>query len=84
VSASESIIDIDFGVFEMTADADGNPLYYDFDGDNDIDDDDIERVYRIWNKCEGDPEYDRAYDLDDDGCITVLDITPVVNSKYVP
>jgi sugar lactone lactonase YvrE len=75
---------VEFGEFEIPTDADGNPLFHDFDGDGDIDDEDIARVYSLWNICEGDPLFDPFYDLDDDGCITILDITPVVNSKYVP
>jgi hypothetical protein len=49
-----------------------------------VDDQDIEKVHLIWNICwedEDNQDYDPFYDLDDDGCITILDITPVVNSK---
>ncbi|QTA90843.1 DUF4114 domain-containing protein [Desulfonema magnum] len=54
---------------------------YDFDGNSVIDDADIEAVSLLWNVCDGDEGYDPFYDLDDDGCITILDIMPVVNSK---
>ncbi len=50
---------------------------YDFDGDGDIDDLDTGRVSSIWNTCAGNQDYDVFYDLDDDGCITVLDIMQV-------
>jgi len=50
---------------------------YDFDGDGDLDDDDIGRVARLWKTCASDQRYDAFYDLDDDGCITVLDIMKV-------
>ncbi|QTA88132.1 DUF4114 domain-containing protein [Desulfonema magnum] len=82
VLAEEGIVD--FGVPEMPTDGDGNPLFYDFDGDGDIDNDDIERAVSLWNKSEGDPEYDVFFDLDDDGYISVLDIMPVANSKSMP
>ncbi len=53
---------------------------YDSDCDGTTEDD-IERVQAIWNTCIGDPDYDRFYDLDEDGCITILDIMPIVNSR---
>jgi PKD repeat protein len=71
------------GEFGIPAAPDGTPLIYDGDGDGDIDDDDIERVYSLWNVCDDDPEYDAFFDLDDDGCITILDIMPLVNGKSV-
>ncbi|MDM8550848.1 peptidoglycan DD-metalloendopeptidase family protein, partial [Desulfobacterales bacterium HSG2] len=64
--------------------SDGTPLVYDFDGDGNIDDDDIREVTSRWNICEGDPEWNPAFDMDDDGCITILDIMAVSNSRYVP
>jgi hypothetical protein len=54
---------------------------YDFNGDGLIDDADFQPAYEMWNACDGDADYDPFYDLDDDGCITVLDIMPVVNGK---
>ncbi len=54
---------------------------YDFNGDGIIDDSDIEKVSSVWNICEGDEGYVPFLDLDDDGCITILDIMPVVNSR---
>jgi len=54
---------------------------YDFDGDGDVDDDDVGKISRFWNVCKGNQDYDAFYDLDDDGCITVLDIMKVVGSK---
>jgi len=53
---------------------------YDFNGDGIIDDSDIETVSSVWNVCEGDEGYDSFIDLDDDGCITILDIMSVVSS----
>lgn len=83
LSASQGIPP-DLGEFGIPTAPDGTPLIYDGDGDGDIDDDDIERIRSLWNTCEGDPGYDAFFDLDDDGCITVLDIVPVVNGKTVP
>lgn len=54
---------------------------YDFNGDGIIDDADIHRPYAVWNTCEGDADYDPFYDLDGDGCISIMDIMPVVNGK---
>jgi hypothetical protein len=73
-----------FGYPEIPQGADETPLPYDFNGDGKTDDSDIAIVSALWNKCEGDPEYNPFYDLDDDGCISVLDIMPVVNSKNIP
>ncbi|WP_207683030.1 DUF4114 domain-containing protein [Desulfonema magnum] len=72
---------IDFAAPELPKAADGTPLAYDFNGDGSTDDEDIEKVSALWNLCEGDREYDAFFDLDDDGCISVLDIMPVANSK---
>jgi hypothetical protein len=52
---------------------------HDFNGDGVINDDDIEITAELWNKCKGDAGYDPFFDLDDDGCITVLDIMKVGN-----
>jgi hypothetical protein len=82
-ASSGDDLTVDFGMPEIPTDAEGNPLIYDFEGDGDIDDDDIEKVRSIWNTCEGDADYDPFFDLDDDGCITVLDIMPIVNGKSV-
>lgn len=76
--------DVRFGEVEVPANADGGPLRYDFDADGRVDDDDINQVASLWNTCEGDREYNPFYDSDNDGCITILDIAPVSNGKYVP
>ncbi len=73
ISSSDDDLNIDIG--ELIS------LYYDFDGDGDIDDDDIEKISSIWHACEGDQDYDFFYDFDEDGCITVLDIMAIVNNK---
>ncbi|QTA85424.1 DUF4114 domain-containing protein [Desulfonema magnum] len=65
----------------VPTDADGKPLIYDFDGNGKIDDDDIREISSRWNSCEGDPDWNPLADLDDDGCITVLDIMKVSSSK---
>lgn len=54
---------------------------YDFDNNGVIDDADIGNVSALWNVCEGDEGYEPFFDLDDDGCVTVLDIMSVVNSR---
>jgi len=54
---------------------------YDFDGNGEINDADIDAISALWNICDGDEGYEPFYDLDDDGCITVLDIMRVVNSR---
>jgi len=54
---------------------------HDFNGDGIVDDADIKMLSSIWNTCEGDEDFDVFFDLDNDGCITILDITPVVNSS---
>ena len=46
-----------------------------------IDDADIERVSGIWDSCEGDAAYDPFYDLDGDGCVSVLDIMSVAGGS---
>ncbi|MDM8525037.1 DUF4114 domain-containing protein [Desulfococcaceae bacterium HSG8] len=73
-----------FGEFEIPTDADGNPLYYDYTGDNIIDDRDVGKVSKRWNAEAGDADYDPFYDLDGDDYIGILDIMPVVNSKTGP
>jgi hypothetical protein len=76
VSADENL-SFDFGEPEKC-------LEHDFDCNWTVDDQDIEKVHLIWNECrehEDNQDYDPFYDLDDDGCITVQDIMPVVNSK---
>ncbi|QTA84718.1 DUF4114 domain-containing protein [Desulfonema magnum] len=73
-----------FGTPDVPRAADGTPLWYDFDGDGRIDDDDINKAASFWNTCEGDLGYDPFFDLDEDGCISILDIMPVSNSKYIP
>jgi len=57
---------------------------YDFNGDGLIDDADIGPVSDVWNACEGDAAYNSLYDLDEDGCISVLDIMAIVNSDSAP
>jgi len=54
---------------------------YDFNGDNVVDDADISKVSSVWNVCEGNDEYDAFFDFDNDGCVTILDIMQVVNSR---
>ncbi len=68
---------IDFGTPDVPVSESGEPLNYDFNGDGLIDDADIARLSSIWNKCRGDAEFDPFFDLDNDGCITVLDIMQV-------
>ncbi len=60
---------------------DGTPLTYDIDGNGKIDDADIEQFAFRWNVCQGDPEFEPFFDLDDDGCVTVIDLMTVVNSR---
>ncbi|QTA86343.1 DUF4114 domain-containing protein [Desulfonema magnum] len=55
-------------------------LFYDFNGDGKIDDNDIMKVSSRWNVTEESQEYDPFYDVDDDGYIGIIDIMPVVNS----
>ncbi len=84
VSASlfSDTLTVDFKEPEVPQGVSGAPLTHDFDGDADIDDDDIGKVSSIWNTCKEDQEYDAFYDFDDDDCITILDIMRVVvNSK---
>ncbi|MDM8525038.1 DUF4114 domain-containing protein [Desulfococcaceae bacterium HSG8] len=81
VSFSEDDLVAGFGDFDVPRASDGTPLTYDFNADGIINDEDIELVSSIWNTCEGDPEYDEFFDFDNDGCISILDITRVVNSK---
>jgi len=78
---SDEELIVDFGQPEIPTASDGTPLLYDFDADGRIDDKDIGRVSSLWNTCEGDPGYDPFFDLDDDGCLTILDIMRVVNSR---
>lgn len=49
-------------------------LFGDFDGDGDVDFDDIMLVASRWNTAVGDADYDPTYDLDDDGDIDIVDI----------
>jgi hypothetical protein len=74
---------IDFSTPEIPKSSNGTPLVYDFDADGIMSDGDIEKVSAMWNLCEGDPDFDSFFDFDEDGCITVLDIMPVANSKDV-
>ncbi|OQY59471.1 MAG: hypothetical protein B6245_06495 [Desulfobacteraceae bacterium 4572_88] len=68
----------DFGVAFSSA---SFQLYYDFDRDGDIDDNDLfEKLGSMWDTCIGDQDFDAFYDLDNDGCITVLDIMKVSSS----
>ncbi len=73
ISLSSDGLNVDFAVPENCG--------YDFDGDGDIDDDDVGRISRLWNVCKADQDYDAFYDLDDDGCITVVDVMKVAGSK---
>jgi len=81
VSFRDGALSIEAAAPALPADADGKPLYYDFDGDGKIDDKDIEKVRSRWHSKIGDDDYDPFYDLDNDGEISVLDITAVVNNK---
>ncbi|MDM8525513.1 DUF4114 domain-containing protein [Desulfococcaceae bacterium HSG8] len=65
--------------FELAA-----SLFYDFNGDGKIDDNDISRVYSRWNVSEGDQEYDYFYDFDGDGYIGITDIMQVVSKMSAP
>jgi hypothetical protein len=69
--------EISFEIPELT-------LACDFDGDGSCHDNDIENISSLWNTCIGDQDYDAFFDSDNDGCITVLDIMPVVNGKTAP
>ena len=71
----EAIVSI--GNIAVPTGTDGTPLIHDFNGDGDIDDEDIGMTASRWNTCEGDAEFDPFFDLDDDGCITVMDIMQV-------
>ena len=68
---------IDFGTPDVPVGESGEPLIYDFNGDGAVDDADIEAVTTRWNICKGKENYDPFFDLDGDGCITVLDIMQV-------
>ncbi len=59
-------------------------LVYDFDGDSDIDSDDVMKVFLRWGQCAGDPDYSLLYDLDKDGCIGILDVMMIRNSQFRP
>lgn len=82
-AVSSDLAVAEFGEFEITTDADGNPLDFDYTGDGKIDDSDIAKVSAKWNTEAGDAAYDPFYDLDGDGYIGILDIMPVTNSKAV-
>lgn len=80
---------LDFGTVEFDAPAaplsfEENPLLFDFDADGDTDDADISKISAIWNTCNGDADYDQFFDLDSDGCITVIDIMQVSSTMSVP
>ncbi|MDM8548892.1 carboxypeptidase regulatory-like domain-containing protein [Desulfobacterales bacterium HSG2] len=80
-----AVYDAGDGIGIDVSQADESPAGpYDFDGNGEIDDEDIEAVSVLWNICDGDEGYKPFYDLDDDGCVTVLDIMSVVNSKSAP
>ncbi|MDM8548893.1 hypothetical protein QUF72_02400, partial [Desulfobacterales bacterium HSG2] len=77
-----AVYDAGDGIGIDVSQADESPAGpYDFDGNGEIDDADIEAVSVLWNICDGDEGYVPFYDLDDDGCVTVLDIMQVVNSR---
>jgi len=59
----------------------GTLLPYNVNGDGKIDDSDIEQFAFRWNVCQDDPEFEEFFDLDNDGCVTVLDLMRVVNSR---
>jgi len=50
---------------------------YDLNGDGMVDCNDIEMIVAKWNNEKDDPVYDRFYDLDNDGYISVADIMKV-------
>ncbi len=74
-------LSIDLTQPDFPRSADGTPLLFDFNGNGRIDDEDIREVSSRWNTCEGDLDWNPVIDLDDDGCITILDIMQVSNSK---
>jgi len=76
---------LDFGTVEFDAPTvplsfEETSLLFDFDADGDTDDADIAKISAIWNSCAGDEKYDQFYDLDGDGCITVMDIMQVTTN----
>ena len=52
---------------------------YDFDGDNDIDIVDINKVVNLWNTKVGDVKYNSVYDLNNDNIIDIKDIMMVAS-----
>ena len=55
-------------------------LVGDFDHDYDIDIDDIMMVAQLWRRQEGDPGFDRRFDLHPNGVINVVDIMRVATN----
>jgi hypothetical protein len=72
---------IDFETPYVPRSAKNKPLKYDFNGNENIGDDDINRIASKWNVAEGDEDYDPFYDLNDDGIIEIRDIHLVTQSK---
>ena len=77
LSASSS----DEGMAVELGDAEAPLCPHDFNGDDEVSDDDIDKIADLWNTCQGDEGFDPFYDLDDDGCITVLDIMHVTQCE---
>ena len=50
---------------------------YDFNGDGQVDVDDIMQVASRWRMTDEDPDWEARYDLDNDGIITIVDIMMV-------
>jgi len=53
----------------------------DLNGDDVVDDTDVSMISSRWNVCEGDEDYDKFFDFDEDRCVTVIDIMKIVNSR---
>jgi sugar lactone lactonase YvrE len=54
---------------------------YDLNGDGTVDCNDIEMIVAKWHSEKDDSEYDRFYDIDDDGYISVADIMRVSSAS---
>jgi hypothetical protein len=50
---------------------------YDFDGDGQVDVDDIQQVAAHWRQRAGDPGWDARFDVNGDGVINIVDIMKV-------
>jgi hypothetical protein len=79
ISVYETEDGFEIDVTQQADESPANPC--DVDGNGVIDDADIEAISALWNICQEDEGYVSSYDLDNDGCITILDIMRVVNSR---